>query len=363
MGVRMDPLDIVGSQFGELTVASYIGKKGKYHDYHCLCSCGRETDVERNNLRSGHTTTCGFCSGKKCDPTDIIGKKFGSLTPLDYFVNQYGTYMYHSRCECGRYQTSPRSCLLSGRTVSCAYCAGRKADFSDIIGRRFGSLVVKVHLGKINEKHLYRCHCDCGKEKVANRSDLLRGDVSSCGDCTHIENEGDHYRYVCEDGDSWIFDEMDLELVSSRKWYISHDGYPHSKTDGKDIPFHRLALGLSDEEVADHINRDSRDNRRCNIRPAAQIDNTKNQTLRNTNSSGYKGVSFLQCAGKFEAYINDKPYHKKHLGLFETPEEAARAYDEAARYFYGEFACVNFPNPGEQGCRKNQETERTDAVA
>lgn len=50
------------------------------------------------------------------------------------------------------------------------------------------------------------------------------------------------------------------------------------------------------------------------------------------------------------------------LGYYHNPEEAAGAYDEAARFYFCEFACVNFPRPGEQCCRRNQEAVRQEVM-
>lgn len=51
--------DLVGKQFGDLTIVSYAGKKNGSHFWHCRCRCGNELDVQQTNLQSGHTASCG----------------------------------------------------------------------------------------------------------------------------------------------------------------------------------------------------------------------------------------------------------------------------------------------------------------
>ena len=82
------------------------------------------------------------------------------------------------------------------------------------------------------------------------------------------------------------------------------------------------------------------------------LDNQRNMKIPKHNSSGYKGVGYRQDRGKYRAYISLQN-RTKHLGYFQYAEEAARAYDQAARYYFGNFACLNFPSENEQGCRRN----------
>ena len=362
MSKRIDPIDIVGKKFGELTVIEYNRLNGKRKYYLCKCSCGRKTVVERYNLLSGHTTTCGYCTGKKCDPNDIIGHRFGQLTVKSYTTDKYGSYHYLCQCDCGREQLARRCMLLKGTTVSCAYCANRKIDIDDIIGLKFGKLDVLSYVGQKDHKRIYLCRCECGKEIEVKRTYLLNGETATCGNCSHIDKEDDHYRYYCHNGDSWIFDEVDLEFVKKHRWYISHDGYPHTKIGKKSVIFHRLLLNPSNYETVDHINGDTRNNRRGNLRITSQAMNSRNQVINATNTSGFKGVSFNKAMEQYEAYINYAPYKKKNLGFYDNPEEAARTYDEAARKYFGEFACVNFPRPGEQGCHRKREMASTNSV-
>jgi len=104
---------------------------------------------------------------------------------------------------------------------------------------------------------------------------------------------------------------------------------------------HRAILKCGPRE-GDHINHNTLDNRRENLRKCTHFQNTRNTKIRSDNSSGFKGVSFHKVTDKWAAYgcVQGKI---KHLGLFDSREDAARAYDTYAKMFYGEFATLNFP--------------------
>lgn len=88
---------------------------------------------------------------------------------------------------------------------------------------------------------------------------------------------------------------------------------------------HRLAwlymTGNFPENEIDHINGNGLDNRWCNLRNVTSLDNRKNMRKPSNNSSGVIGVSWHRLSGKWRALINVN-YSRKHLGLFNTVEEA-----------------------------------------
>lgn len=90
-------------------------------------------------------------------------------------------------------------------------------------------------------------------------------------------------------------------------------------------------------EFVDHINGDTLDNHRGNLRLVSHSQNCMNRGLRVDNSSGYKGVSWDKKTRKWRARIKvDRK--DKTLGYFDTPEEAYTAYCEAAPIYHGEYA-------------------------
>lgn len=107
--------------------------------------------------------------------------------------------------------------------------------------------------------------------------------------------------------------------------------------------FGRLLLNASDELQVDHINRNSLDYRRANLRLATQSQNLYNQGLRKDSTTKYRGVSVVKSTGLYRAYISVEG-QQIYLGSFVTPEEAAKARDAAAKKYHKEFAYLNFPD-------------------
>jgi hypothetical protein len=126
-------------------------------------------------------------------------------------------------------------------------------------------------------------------------------------------------------------------LAGSIAGTVHVDGYAQIRIDGKLYMAHVLAWFYVHErwpnDQLDHKNMVKSDNRISNLRDATISQNLGNTGKRSLNSSGDKGVYFDPRTKKWRAEIA----HVK-LGRFENKEAAARAYADAARLRFGEFA-------------------------
>ena len=126
------------------------------------------------------------------------------------------------------------------------------------------------------------------------------------------------------------------------------DGYLQIGVDCRLYMAHRLAwLYMTGEWPSgeiDHINRKRDDNKWENIREATNGQNRANSKLARNSTSGFKGVSWYP---RYNKYLTRIMFNEKstHIGYFASPEEAARAYDKKAVELFGEYACLNFPEP------------------
>lgn len=104
---------------------------------------------------------------------------------------------------------------------------------------------------------------------------------------------------------------------------------------------HRVINNTPKGFETDHINHNTLDNQCSNLRTATRTQNAINQNKSKNNTTGYKGVLWRKAIQKWEAQIgvNRK---MKYIGIFDTAEDAAKAYDEEARKLHGLFAKTNF---------------------
>ncbi len=155
------------------------------------------------------------------------------------------------------------------------------------------------------------------------------------GDLWWKERPREHFKSVS------VWKSSNTNFESKKAGTISSKGYLDVKVNGKLYRVHRILYKLIMEvdppRFIDHIDGDRLNNAWQNLRNATKEENSRNRRMSSINTTGFKGVSFRKDIGKYTAYINYKKL-KKHLGVFDTPEEAYAAYCEAALKYHGEFA-------------------------
>jgi len=144
-----------------------------------------------------------------------------------------------------------------------------------------------------------------------------------------------------------LVDEEDYEELSKYNWHSDSNNYAvrESRINKTRLRFimHRQIMNFPSKKFEiDHINMNQLDNRKTNLRLATHQQNNVNKGNRIDNKTGYKGIYWEKSRNKWQAHIevNQK---KIHLGRFAIKEDAARAYDTAAKKHFGEFARLNFP--------------------
>jgi hypothetical protein len=136
-----------------------------------------------------------------------------------------------------------------------------------------------------------------------------------------------------------IVDDEDYEKVCRYKWHaMSGSKNPHHYAVTK-IRMHRLVIDAPPDFMVDHINGDTLDNRKANLRLCTNSQNQQNTASRG-GSSKYKGVSFLKKKGKWIAAFQFDS-HRYYCGMWDSEEDAARAVDKKRGEVCGDFASKN----------------------
>ena len=144
-----------------------------------------------------------------------------------------------------------------------------------------------------------------------------------------------------------LVDDEDFEYLNQWKWYARkcRDKFyaqRHIKVNGNDttIPMHRQIINPIKGMVIDHINRDTLNNCKDNLRECTNGENMKNRSIYKNNKSGYKGIRFIEKSKKWVVVITNNT-KKIHIGYFVHLKNAIKAYNKAAVKYHGEFANLN----------------------
>lgn len=141
-----------------------------------------------------------------------------------------------------------------------------------------------------------------------------------------------------------LVDDDDYGELNKYKWYCTSEGYAmrrdNKKNKFKVLSMHRVLMKARKGQQIDHINNNTVDNQRQNLRKATRTQNQGNQKMHKNNTSGYKGVCWHKTLKYWVAQLHTKK--GKHYSVFcKTKEEAAKKYNEMATKYFGEYALLN----------------------
>ncbi len=160
--------------------------------------------------------------------------------------------------------------------------------------------------------------------------------------------DGARWIHLSNKKDQWVLvDEADFDWLNKYRWHWAKppkavlSEYALSWVEGRMVSMHRLIIAPGADFQVDHKNHNGLDNRRKNLRVATKSQNEGNTSKRCTNTSGFKGVFWDKTRKKWLAQLHTKEGFV-HLGRYLDKEDAARAYDKAAKLHFGEFAFLNF---------------------
>lgn len=317
----------VGFRIGSLRVVSDSGsRKNGYTVWQCACDCGGTVRLDTRALQRGKIQDCGCVTKAKPKQKDLVGQRFGKLVVLEPtgMRGKNGATVWRCRCDCGNETLAPATQLTQGYKKSCG-CMGHP-PLKDWVGKRFGKLLVTGYAGKTAGMHRWNCRCDCGRETVVGQTLLQSGKTRSCGCLGHPP---------AQDIQGQRFG--DLTVISFEG---TRDGQYHWRC--------RCECGA--ETTVRQSNLLSGKTKSCGCLQARIvtenmkfIDGTSvtllekaGKRLVSSNTSGYNGVYFNRKAQKWTAQIGFKG-KTYYLGSYQRIEDAAKVRKQAEERIFGEF--------------------------
>lgn len=192
----------------------------------------------------------------------------------------------------------------------------------------------------------WRCRCICGNDNcIVQQGHLKSGHTKSCGHNLHKKNK---YDLSMEYGIGWTtntnrefyFDLEDYDKIKDYNWYEHNPVYDYKTLVAYDKKTQSIVKfwWIVFEKGCDHINHNTFDNRKSNLRQCTQRENIFNSSVRRDNTSNIIGVCQYKKGDKWVAYLNKDGKRVYTSSLCKTKEEAIKLRLEAEKKYFSEFA-------------------------
>ena len=240
----------------------------------------------------------------------------------------------------------------------------------DLTNKIFGELTVIKRVDDINNEVAWLCKCNCGNMIIAKTQALTSSHKKSCGClkskmlCQRNKNGIKRNKYIINqdnktvtgftfDNKPFLFDLNDYDIIKNYTWHNSK-GYLITHVIKNDkrttIRMHRLILNIDNQhlsnQMVDHINHNTFDNRKCNLRIVDNSRNQMNRVISKNNTSGCNGVKYHKASKKWEADITINN-QRINLGLYDNKTDAIKARQLAEEKYYGNYSYQNSIKKGE----------------
>lgn len=233
------------------------------------------------------------------------------------------------------------------------------AKLIDLTNKRFDKLTVidradDLVLPSGKRIAAWLCLCDCGNKIIA-RGDYLRNETTRHCGCDRkgsgVGKANKLNKYVIVDGyvigtttnthNEFYIDVDDVDKVKKYSWYENDEGYLISRINNKLVRMHRLIMDVKDKKmIVYHINHNTLDNRKVNLRIASRSQNNMNKIRQSNNTSGVTGVTWDNKRKKWRAYIKVNS-SQNELGYYDNFNDAVNARKNAEDKYFGEYSYDN----------------------
>ena len=198
--------------------------------------------------------------------------------------------------------------------------------------------VRKCEVENCDRKHLAKKMCKKHYREMKVHGECStweKNEYETCMDVTLMYIRNRNREITC----AAYFDTEDLPLVKKYKWCFNSGYVVSTSLPNKTIYLHKLVMGEAfTKQMIDHINVNSLDNMKINLRKCQHRENLRNRKMVKSNSCGYKGVVLNKNSKKNPFIASICVEYKRHyLGSFKTAVEAFKAYCLASKKYHGSF--------------------------